>query len=116
MAELKAADVLIVTTPMYNFGVPATLKAWIDLICRARLTFEYTENGPVGLLEGKKAYVVITSGGVPIGAPVDFVTPYLKQVMTFIGITDVEYIFAGQRNASDQSLDAAQQKIASLAV
>jgi FMN-dependent NADH-azoreductase len=96
VAELKAADVLVIAAPIYNFGIPASLKAWVDLVARARETFRYTENGPEGLLKGKKAYVVVASGGVPVNSPVDFATPYLKQVLAFIGITDVTVIAADQ--------------------
>ena len=89
IAEIKAADVIVIGMPMYNFGMPAALKAWIDLIARPKVTFAYTENGPVGLLEGKKAIVAVASGGVPVGAPMDFATPHLEQVLKFIGITDI---------------------------
>ena len=94
VAELEAADAIVIAAPIYNFGVPAALKAWIDMIARARLTFRYTENGPEGLLQGKKAYVVIASGGVPVDSPMDFATPYLRQALAFVGITDVEIIAA----------------------
>jgi len=92
--ELKVADTLVISSPIYNFGIPATLKAWVDMICRAGLTFRYTENGPVGLLEGKRAIILVASGGTPVGSPIDFATPYLKQAMAFIGITDVTIIAA----------------------
>lgn len=72
------------------------LKAWIDQVARARVTFRYTENGPEGLLKGKKAYLVIASGGVPLGSEVDFVSPYLRQVMSFLGIDDVTVINANE--------------------
>ncbi len=94
IAELQAADHIVLTTPMYNFGVPATLKAWIDQICRAGVTFKYTEQGPQGLLTGKKVDIVITTGGVSLGSEVDFVSAYLKQVFAFIGINDVNMIAA----------------------
>ena len=81
VAELRAADVVVIGSPIYNFGVPAALKAWVDMIARARLTFRYTAEGPKGLLEGKKAYVVIASGGVPVDSSVDFATPYLRQAL-----------------------------------
>ena len=115
VAELQAADVVVIGAPIYNFGVPASLKAWIDMIARARLTFRYTENGPEGLLKGKKAYVVIASGGVPVDSPADFATPYLRQALKFVGITDVEIIAADQLNqrAAD-SIDAARVQIAEL--
>lgn len=92
VAELKQADTLVIATPIYNFGVPAALKAWIDMIARARETFRYSENGPVGLLEGKKAYVIITSGGTELGTDIDFVSGWLKHVLGFIGIDDVEIV------------------------
>ncbi len=86
ISELQWADHIVLTTPMYNFSVPATLKAWIDLVCRAGVTFRYSENGPVGLLEGKSVDIVVTTGGVPLGSPVDFVSGYLRQVMNIIVI------------------------------
>ena len=84
-------------------------KAWIDLVARARKTFKYTDNGPVGLLEGKKAYVVITSGGVPSGAPVDFTTPYVRHVLGFLGIQDVTVF------AADQLMTTGEEKVAATA-
>ncbi len=92
--EVRAADVLVIGVPIYNFSVPATLKAWIDQIARARVTFRYTENGPQGLLTGKKAYLLVASGGTQVGGAVDFATPWLKHVLAFVGITDVEIIAA----------------------
>ena len=92
--ELQTADVLVIGVPIYNFGIPATLKAWIDMIARARLSFRYTDHGPEGLLKNKKAYLVVASGGVPVGGPLDFATPYLRHVLGFVGITDVEVIAA----------------------
>ena len=115
VAELEEADVLVIGAPIYNFSIPATLKAWIDMIARARLTFRYTENGPEGLLEGKKAYVVVPSGGVPVGSPVDFATPYLKHALAFVGITDVEIIGARGADRDDgAALDNARARIAEL--
>ena len=115
VAELKAADTLVIGTPIYNFGIPAALKAWIDMVARARLTFRYTENGPKGLLEGKKAYVIIASGGVPVDSAVDFATPYLRHALAFIGITDVELIAADRLNSrSEESIDAARARIAEI--
>ena len=115
VAELEAADVLVIGAPIHNFSIPAVLKAWIDMIARARLTFRYTENGPEGLLTGKKAYVVVPSGGVPVGSPVDFATPYLKHVLAFVGITDVEFIGAqGADRGNRESLDNARARIAEL--
>ncbi len=115
VAELKDADILVIGTPLYNFSIPAALKAWIDMIARARLTFRYTENGPEGLLSGKKAYVVMATGGVPAGSPADFATPYLKHALAFIGITDVEFIAADRLNsAAEESMDKARARIAEL--
>lgn len=113
--ELKQADTLVIGVAMYNFSIPAALKAWIDLIARARLTFRYTDTGPRGLLEGKKAYLIVASGGVPVGSPVDFATPYLRQVLAFIGIDDVEIVAADQLNSNaDDAMDRARAKIAEL--
>lgn len=115
VAELKAADILVIGVPLYNFSIPASLKAWIDMVSRARLTFRYTENGPKGLLEGKKAYVVVATGGVPVGSPMDFATPYLKHALGFIGITDIEIVAADKLNSeADEAMDAARSRIAEL--
>lgn len=115
VGEIQSADTIVIGAPIYNFGVPAALKAWVDMIARARLTFRYTENGPEGLLKGKKAYVVIASGGVPVDSPLDFATPYLRQALAFIGITDVEIIAAEQLNSkAEESIDAARMRIAEL--
>ncbi|MEM9209697.1 MAG: NAD(P)H-dependent oxidoreductase, partial [Pseudomonadota bacterium] len=101
--------------PIYNFGVPAVLKAWVDMIARARLTFQYTDKGPVGLLEGKRAYVVVASGGVSVDSPVDFATPYLRQALRFIGIEDVTVIPAQGIDATDDAaFDEPRMKIAEL--
>ena len=92
--ELRDADVLVIGMPIYNFGVPAALKQWIDLICRVGETFQYGENGPEGLVSGKRAFVTVASGGVPVGSPMDHATGFLTQVLGFIGITEVTYISA----------------------
>ena len=116
IAEVRAADTLVIGVPLYNFAVPGALKTWIDMIARARETFRYTENGPVGLLEGKKAYLVVTSGGVPVGSDMDFATGYMRHVMGFIGITDVTVIEAGQLNfVAEEKLAAAKTTIKALA-
>ena len=115
VAELEDADIVVIGTPLYNFSIPAALKAWVDMITRARLTFRYTENGPEGLLSGKKAYVVLATGGVPAGSPADFATPYLRHALAFIGITDVEFIAADKLNSeADESMDRARARIADL--
>lgn len=113
--ELKVADALVIGMPIYNFGVPAALKAWVDMICRARLTFRYTENGPEGLLTGKKAWIVLASGGVGVDSPMDFATPYMRQVLNFVGITDIEIIAADQQiSRGEEALSEARAKIAEL--
>ncbi len=115
VAELQAADVVVIAAPIYNFSVPAVLKAWIDMIARARLTFRYTDSGVEGLLEGKKAYVIVPSGGVPVGSPADFATPYLRHALGFVGIDDVEVIgAAGADRGNSEALDKARARIAEL--
>ncbi len=94
VAEVMDADVWVIGVPIYNFGVPASLKAWIDQIARARLTFHYTDQGPQGLLTGKKVYILTATGGTEVGSEIDFATPWLKFVLGFLGITDVEVIAA----------------------
>ena len=94
--ELRAADTLAIGLPIYNFGVPAALKAWIDQIARAGVTFRYSETGPVGLLEGKRAIVVFASGGTKAGSEIDYATGYIRHVLGFIGITDVSFVAADQ--------------------
>ena len=96
VAEIKQADTLVIGLPIYNFGVPAAFKAWIDMIARARETFRYTETGPEGLMTGKRALIVVASGGVPVGSAMDFATPYVRHALAFIGITDVEFIPAAE--------------------
>jgi FMN-dependent NADH-azoreductase len=115
VAELQSSDVIVIGSPIYNFGIPAALKAWIDMVARARLTFRYKQNGPEGLLKNKKAYIVIASGGVPVGSAIDFATPYLRHALAFIGITDVDIIAADRLNsAGEESIDAARVQIANL--
>ena len=103
---------LVIGLPLYNFGVPASLKAWVDLVARARVPFRYTETGSEGLLRGKKAYVVVASGGVPVDSPVDFATPYLRHALAFLGITDVEVVAADRQNVVGQvAVQAARAQI-----
>ena len=92
--ELRRADVIVLGLPMYNFGVPSTLKAYFDHVARAGETFRYTEKGAVGLLTGKKAYVFATRGGKYLGTPHDLETGFVRQFLAFIGIDDVEFIYA----------------------
>ena len=94
LAEVKAADVLVIGLPVYNFGVPAHMKAWIDQLARKGETFHYTETGPVGLLTGKRAIVAYTSDGTKIGSDIDFASGYLRHMLAFFGITDVEFVAA----------------------
>jgi FMN-dependent NADH-azoreductase len=90
--ELNNADLIVIGLPIYNFGVPAAFKAWIDQVVRSKLTFRYTDNGPIGLLNNKKVYIVITSGGSKLGSDVDFISNYLRHVLSFIGIDDISFI------------------------
>jgi len=92
--ELKAADTVVIGMPIYNFSMPAGFKAWSDLAARVGETFTYTESGPVGLLEGKKVYVAVASGGTQVGSEIDFLTPWLRHFLGFIGIFDVEIVQA----------------------
>lgn len=116
IAEIKAADVLVIGAPVYNFGVPAALKAWIDQIARAGVTFTYTENGPKGLLEGKRAVIAVATGGTPVGSDIDFATGYLKHIMGFIGITDVQIVSADRIMAdAEKALAEADAQIDALA-
>jgi FMN-dependent NADH-azoreductase len=116
--ELRRADAIVIGMPMYNFGVPSQLKAWIDHVARAGETFRYTAEGPVGLITGKKAYIFATRGGTYAGTPADTQTPYLRDFLAFIGITDAEFVYAEGLAISDASrnagLTAAKQKMESL--
>ena len=114
IAELKAADILLLPTPIYNFSVPGMLKAYIDQVCRPDRTFRYTEDGPDGLLSCL-AYLVITSAGTPIDSEVDFATPYLRHVLGFMGIDEVTVIGCdGNWQDPDQRFQQALDQIDSL--
>lgn len=91
--ELHNSDTIVIAAPMYNFSVPTQLKNWFDIIARAGVTFSYTENGPVGLITGKKVIVVTTRGGMHKDGPTDTMVPYLKTILGFIGLTDVEFVY-----------------------
>ena len=108
--ELRRADVIVLGLPMYNFGVPSQLKAYFDHIARAGVTFRYTEKGPVGLLAGKKAYVFATRGGVYAGTPLDTQTGYVRDFLRFIGISDVEFVYAEGLAINPQSKEAGLAK------
>ena len=107
IAELRAADAVVIGLPMYNFGIPSQLKAYFDHIARAGVTFRYTANGPEGLITGKKVYVLATRGGVYAGTPQDSQTAYVRDFLGFIGITDLEFIYAEGLNMGDESKNAA---------
>jgi FMN-dependent NADH-azoreductase len=111
VAELLAADEIVITTPMYNFNVPAVLKAWIDHIVRVGVTFSVGPDGFKGLVSGKKVTVILASGGAyPVGTPYEAYnaeSPYLRQILGFIGVTDLTFVQAGGTN------DVAQGKITS---
>lgn len=106
IAELKAADVIVLGLPLYNFGVPSTLKAYFDHIGRAGHTFQYTEKGPVGLMTSKKAYVFATRGGLYEGTPRDTQTTYVREFLGFIGITEVDFVYAEGLSISEESKNA----------
>ncbi len=113
--EIEDADVVVIGTPIYNFGIPAALKAWIDMIARAGRTFRYGENGPVGLLTGKQAYLIIASGGTSIGGNIDFATGYLRHALAFVGIANVEVIAAERlMTQGGQARDMAMAQIKKL--
>ncbi|NDV93208.1 FMN-dependent NADH-azoreductase [Alteromonas sp. 345S023] len=111
--ELKNSDTIVIAMPMYNFGVPSTFKAWVDRIARAGVTFRYTENGPVGLLENKKLFVVATRGGLYEGTAKDSQTQYLNDVFALIGIKDINFVYAEGLNmaGSDIRLASAKQAL-----
>jgi len=117
--ELRQADEIVIGLPMYNFGVPSTLKAWFDHIARAGVTFRYTATGPEGLLTGKKVTIFAARGGLYAGTPKDSQTTYVRDFLAFIGITDVEFVYAEGLNMGDESktaaLSAAHGKLAELA-
>jgi len=113
IAELQAADTIVIAAPVYNFGPPATLKAWADLVARAGTTFQYTANGPEGLLKGKKAYLAIATGGTPVGADYDFMSRWLTFFLGFLGITDVTIVAAdGIMGVNGEAKIAAAQEAA----
>ena len=121
--ELFAADTIVISTGLINFNIYSSLKTWIDNVARAGLTFKYTESGPVGLLTGKKVYVVLTSGGVYSqgpAAPLNHAVPYLKSVLGFLGITDIETIYveglAFGPEAAEKAIDAAKTRVQEIAL
>ncbi|MFY1708670.1 FMN-dependent NADH-azoreductase [Tritonibacter scottomollicae] len=116
VAELERVDTVVIGAPVYNFTVPTTLKAWIDLVARVGKTFQYTEAGPEGLLKGKRAIVVIASGGTEAGSDIDYASRYLQHMLGFIGITDIELVAADQQALdAEGSVQKAKDAIAQLA-
>lgn len=111
--EIKEADIVVIGAPMYNFTVSAALKSWVDQVARVGLTFKYTETGPVGLLENKRAIVAIATGGVPQGSEHDLLTPYMTHFLGFLGITDVTFIAADglMGEGAEKAIKAAHKKI-----
>ena len=119
IAQLQSADAIVLGVPMYNFGTPVQLKAWIDAIARVGVTFRYTESGPQGLVTGKKVYVALARGGQYRGTPADTQVPYLKSVLGFLGMTDIEFVYAeglamGPESAT-KGFDDARAQIEALA-
>ena len=104
VGEIEAADTLIIGVALYNFSITASLKLWIDLVCRVRKTFAYVDGRPKGLMTGKKAIICFASGGTPFGSDIDFASGYLRHILGFIGITDVTFISADKHLMDDQSL------------
>lgn len=116
IAELKSADAIVIGAPLYNFGVPAVLKAWADLVARAGQTFAYTEDGPQGLVSDRPTYIVAAAGGVPIGSPIDYGTEWLKVFLGFLGIQSVHVIAAdGLATDAEGGMAAASSTIAAIA-
>ncbi|MBN9423647.1 MAG: FMN-dependent NADH-azoreductase [Candidatus Accumulibacter sp. 66-26] len=119
IAQIKDADAIAIGLPMYNFGIPSTLKAYFDHIARAGVTFRYTENGPVGLLGGKKVYIFAARGGLYAGTAKDSQTTYVRDFLNFIGLSDVEFVYAEGLNMGEErknaALDSAQQQLERLA-
>ena len=107
IGELQRADVIVLGLPMYNFGVPSALKAYFDHVARAGVTFHYTEKGAVGHLIGKKAFIFATRGGKYAGTPLDFETGFVRQFLQFVGIDDVEFVYAEGLAIGDASKQAA---------
>jgi FMN-dependent NADH-azoreductase len=110
--ELKSADTLVLAAPMYNFGIPASLKQWIDAICRAGVSFKYTEQGPVGLLGIQRAFIITATGGTPIGSEMDFASRYLEHICRFLGISEVFHIDAsGSKGTPEQVIAQGKQQV-----
>lgn len=117
LAEVKAADIIVIGMPVYNFGVPSQLKSWFDQLARRGETFVYTEAGPKGLLEGKKAIIAMASDGTPKGSPIDFASGYVNHMLNFFGISEVETVAADAiALAPDTALPHAMDAVNALAL
>lgn len=118
ITELQQADTIVIGVPMYNFGMPAVLKSWIDHVARSGVTFRYTETGPIGLLNDKKVYVVLSTGGLHEEGVTDFLRPYLRTFLSFLGLNDVDMIVADGLNMGEaprkEGLRKARQQIQSI--
>ncbi|MGG7643313.1 FMN-dependent NADH-azoreductase [Rhodovulum sp. YNF3179] len=115
IAELQAADTLVIGLPVYNFTVPTQMNAWIDQVARAGVTFRYTENGPEGLMTGKRAIVAMASDGTAEGSDVDFASGYLRHMLGFFGITDVSFVIADAlMRGRDEKMQAAEARVDAL--
>lgn len=114
--EVRAADILVIGLPVYNFGVPAQMKAWIDQLARKGETFTYTETGPVGLLTGKRAIIALSSDGTPFGSGIDFASGYMRHILGFFGITDVEFVAADKMVfAPEETMSRAEAAVDAIA-
>jgi FMN-dependent NADH-azoreductase len=113
--ELRDAETLVLGAPMYNFGIPASLKQWIDAICRAGVSFKYTEQGPLGLLNVRRAFIITATGGTAIGSEIDFASRYLEHICRFLGITEVFHIDAsGSKGTPEQVIAQGKQQVDAL--
>lgn len=114
--ELQDADIIVFASPVYNFNVPATVKAWADLVARNGTTFKYTDNGPVGLLENKKAYIAMASGGTEMGSDIDFMSTWLRHFLQFLGIEIADAVAADglMGENSEEKIAEAKEKIAAM--
>jgi FMN-dependent NADH-azoreductase len=115
ISELQSASHIVIASPVYNFSVPAVVKAWVDQVARARVTFRYTDNGPEGLLKDKKAYLVVASGGVPLGSEMDYATSYLRHILGFMGIDDVTLVNANELGKAANESGDISERLAAIA-
>ncbi|WP_174872255.1 FMN-dependent NADH-azoreductase [Pectobacterium polaris] len=118
IAELQAHDIIVIAAPMYNFNIPTQLKNYFDLVARAGVTFRYTEQGPEGLVKGKRAIVLTSRGGIHKGTPTDLLEPYLRVFLGFLGLTDLEFVFAEGYgygpDVAQKATDAAKTQLSQL--